>query len=125
MIDFLCCRWERRVGGRVGFDGGDGDAHDDDNDIGNDDDNEGHGYTRDDDDVDGDLVRCYVLVISVVMNYAWSEEKPSFSLLREKSGHPSICESSGKNKTYRRIRGIGSENACFRQCRDNACGRTC
>ena len=111
--------------GRVGFDGGEGDAHGDDNDNGNDDDNKGHGYAHDDDDVDGDLVRRYVMVVSVVMNYAWSDEKPSFSLLREQSGHPSFRESSGENKTYRRIRGIGSENACFRQCRNNACGRTC
>lgn len=107
-----------RVGGRVGFDGGD-----DDN--GNDDDNEGHEYTHDKDDVDGDLVRRYVIVVSVVMNYAWSKEMPSFPLLREKSRHPSFCDGGGKNKTDRRIRGIGSENACFRQCRYNSCGRTC
>lgn len=82
-------------------------------------------YAHDDDDVDDDVVRRYVMVVSVVMNYAWPEEKPSFSLLREKSRHPSFRKSSGKNKAYRRIRGIGSENACFRQCRNNTCGRTC
>jgi hypothetical protein len=116
---------DRRVGGRVGFDGGDGDAHGDDNDNGNDDDNEGHGYAHDDDDADGDLVRRYVMVVSVVMNYEWSEGKLSFSLLREKSRHPSFRERSGKNKAYWRIGGIGSEHACFGQCRNNACGRTC
>ena len=111
--------------GRVGFDGGDGYAHGDDNDNGDDDGNEGHGYVHDDEDVDSDLVRRYVMVVSVVMNYAWSKEKPLFSLLREESRHPSFREGGGKNKTDRRIRGIGSENACFRQCRNNACGRTC
>jgi hypothetical protein len=113
---------EWRVGGRVEFDGSDGDTHGDDNDNGDDD---GHRYAHHDDDVDGDLVRRYVMVVSVVMNYAWSEEKPSFSLFREKSRHPSFREGSGENKTYRRIRGIRSENACFGQCRNNACSRTC
>jgi hypothetical protein len=41
--------------GRVGFDGGDGNAHGDDHDNGD-----------DDDDVDGDLVHRYVVVVSVV-----------------------------------------------------------
>jgi hypothetical protein len=74
---------ERRAGGRVGFDAGEGDA-----------------MTKTttmatmmtaramatptDDNVDGDLVRRYAMVVSVVMNYAWSKEKPSFSLLRDK-----------------------------------------
>ena len=39
-----------RPRGRVGLDGGDGDAH------GDDDDNEGNGYVHDDDHVDGGLV---------------------------------------------------------------------
>ncbi len=65
---------ERRVGGRVGFDGGEGDAHGDDNDNGIDDDNEGYGYAHDDGNVDGGLVRRYVMVVSVVMNHAWSEK---------------------------------------------------
>ena len=74
-------------------------------------DDDGHGHAHDDDDVDGDLVRRYVMVVSVVMNHGWCEEKPSFSLLGEKSRHPSFREGGGENKTDRRIRGIGSENA--------------
>ena len=116
---------ERRVGGRVGFGASEGDAMATTTTMATDDDNEGHGYAHGDDDVDGDLVRRCVMVVSMVMNYAWSKEKQSFSLLREKSRRPAFREGGGKNKTDRRIRGIGSENACCRQCRNNACGRTC
>ena len=61
---------ERRVGGRVGFDAGEGDAMATTTTMATDDDNEGHGYAHDDDYVDGDLVRRCVMVVSVVMNYA-------------------------------------------------------
>jgi hypothetical protein len=79
--------------GRVGFDGGDGDTHGDDNDNGDDD-----GHAHDDDDVDGDLVRRYVMVVSVVMNHAWSEESRHSRFSGKSPGIHRSARAAGKTR---------------------------